>query len=109
MMPPGNCFLLADAGGSRAFVGISLRDFVPTLPKPSTSLLVLSAAGMRAAAVNPEIARAPAVLHLDRLAVDLGRPSADLAPFGAMPNRLLPDVSLVQAASAAVRRGFDRL
>ena len=46
---------------------------------------------------------------LDRLAADLGRPASDLAVFGAMHERLPPDVSPAQAASAAVRRGLNHL
>jgi hypothetical protein len=46
---------------------------------------------------------------LDFLAADLGRPPAHLATFGAMPDRLPPDISPIQAASVAVRRGCDRL
>jgi len=67
MMPRRIRLLLTDADGGRVLVGVSLPDLAPTPPEPGIPLLVLSAAGMRAAAADPEIARAPAVLHLGRL------------------------------------------
>ena len=67
MTPRRIRLLLADADGGRALVGISLPDLAPAPPEPGTPLLVLSAAGMRAGAADPEIARAPSVFHLGRL------------------------------------------
>ena len=59
----------------------SLPNLAPAPTEPGTPLLVVSTAGMCAAAVDPESARASAVLHLERLpeaqaALGALRPSA---------------------------------
>jgi len=96
MTPRRIRLLLADADGGRALVGVSLPDLAPAPPEPDTPLLVVSAAGMRAAAADPEIARAPAVLHLGRL------PEAQAAL-----ETLRPPAGPPHAVAAAIAAALD--